>query len=152
MPTARQKKLAIAIVKNAVSKETKTTTAILNEVGYSRATIEKKPGEIVNNLGVIEALKELGYVEKFKLLIPDEELIRVHHEGLKAVKIHSSMTEPDRIENDFAVRHKYLDLAYKLRGDLAPEKHINIDIGLKANLPMDKIDEINEIALDETNE
>lgn len=150
MPTERQKKLAKAIVKNAVAKFPKTMGQVVESSGYSHNTATKQLPAVVEQKGVLEELKNLGYVDKFKLLIPDEDLIRVHLEGLKAVKIHSSMTEPDRIEDDFAVRHKYLDLAYKLRGDLAPEKHINIDIGLKANLDSKKIDEINEIALDET--
>lgn len=150
MPTERQKKLAKAIVKNAVAKFPKTKTELVVSSGYSATTADRHIAVVTEQKGVIEELAKLGYVEKFKALIPDEELIRVHLEGLKAVKIHSSMTEPDRIENDFAVRHKYLDLAYKLRGDLAPEKHINIDIGLKANLDSKKIEEINEIALDET--
>lgn len=41
--------------------------------------------------------------------IPDEDLIRVHKEGLEA-------TEGLLHEPDYSVRHKYLESAYKLKG------------------------------------
>lgn len=43
--------------------------------------------------------------------IPDEDLIRVHKEGLSAVS-----GTGDNVQIDFSVRHKYLDTAYKLKG------------------------------------
>ena len=47
--------------------------------------------------------------------IPDEELIRVHLEGLKAIKRSTSLTEPDQIDPDYATRHKYLESGYKIK-------------------------------------
>ena len=43
--------------------------------------------------------------------IPDEDLVRVHKEGLEAV-----LGTGDNVQIDFSVRHKYLDTAYKLKG------------------------------------
>lgn len=60
--------------------------------------------------------------------IPDSDLIRVHLEGLQAgKKIFKNNNESGEIElvseePDHAVRHKYLDSAYKLKGTYAPEK------------------------------
>ena len=48
--------------------------------------------------------------------LPDELLARVHLEGLEATKGGESE------EPDYAVRHKYLDSAYKVKGNYAPEK------------------------------
>lgn len=49
--------------------------------------------------------------------IPDELLEKVHLEGLVAGRQVGETLEPD-----YAVRHKYLDTAYKLKGSFAPEK------------------------------
>lgn len=43
--------------------------------------------------------------------IPDEDLIKVHKEGLEAMS-----GTGDNVQIDFSVRHKYLDTAYKLKG------------------------------------
>jgi hypothetical protein len=60
--------------------------------------------------------------------IPDEELIKVHTEGLQAVKMAG-----ENAEIDFAVRHKYLDSAYKLKGSYAAEKKDIAVIGEMSN-------------------
>lgn len=52
--------------------------------------------------------------------IPDELLEKVHLEGLTA-----SRQVGETLEADYAVRHKYLDTAYKLKGTYAPEKTIS---------------------------
>lgn len=49
--------------------------------------------------------------------ISDEDLVRVHTEGLQAVS-----GSGDNTQIDFSVRHKYLDSAYKLKGSYAAEK------------------------------
>ena len=55
--------------------------------------------------------------------IPDELLEKVHLEGLVAGKMVGETLEPD-----YAVRHKYLDSGYKLKGSYAPDKAINLNI------------------------
>lgn len=66
--------------------------------------------------------------------IPDEDLLKVHLEGLKATRSqgvggmvlntekgefgHTNIEVPD-----YAVRHKYLDTAYKIKDIYTPEKH-----------------------------
>lgn len=75
--------------------------------------------------------------------LPDNLLAKVHLEGLYATKRsgtggmkmtigtdgkvndlgHTEIDEPD-----YAVRHKYLDSAYKIKGTYAPEKSVNLNI------------------------
>ena len=63
--------------------------------------------------------------------IPDRLLVEVHNEGLQASKkVFKNNNESGEIEEvseepDYAVRHKYLDSAYKLKGTYAPEKTEN---------------------------
>lgn len=58
--------------------------------------------------------------------IPDELLEKVHLEGLKAGRLIGT-----ELEADYAVRHKYLDSAYKLKGSYAPDKTLNINMNIK---------------------
>lgn len=51
--------------------------------------------------------------------IPDEDLVKVHKEGLSA-------TDGER--PDYSVRHKYLDSAYKLKGIYAPDRAIQLNM------------------------
>lgn len=66
--------------------------------------------------------------------IPDALLRKVHLEGLEAdkkvFKNNNATGEIEEVsaEPDYAVRHKYLDSAYKLKGIYAPEKAINLNI------------------------
>ena len=55
--------------------------------------------------------------------LPDEDLIKVHKEGLQASeKVFSKEGELLSEKPDYGVRHKYLDSAYKIKGSYAPEK------------------------------
>lgn len=67
-------------------------------------------------------------------LLSEADLALVHKEGLSATTKKPHLVGRDAKgapvleyvdEADYAVRHKYLDTAYKLRGSYAPEKHIN---------------------------
>lgn len=71
--------------------------------------------------------------------LPDEMLLEVHREGLFASKeIWKNNNESGTIEHvgdepDFAVRHKYLDTAYKLKGSYAVEKHMDVIVHTTPN-------------------
>jgi phage terminase small subunit len=58
--------------------------------------------------------------------IPDDLLEQVHIDGLNAV--HDKGV-------DYAVRHKYLDSAYKLKGSYAAERSINLNIEAEITNP-----------------
>lgn len=71
-----------------------------------------------------ENLTKPNIVKSIQEALPDELLAKVHLEGLQAKAFRFS-PEGEMIQvDDFATRHKYLDSAYKLRGDFAPEKHL----------------------------
>jgi hypothetical protein len=65
--------------------------------------------------------------------IPDDLLVQVHLEGLNASR--TIKTEDDEIvEPDYAVRHKYLDTAHKLKGTYAPDRSLNLNVNLDNGL------------------
>lgn len=71
-----------------------------------------------NTAGVmaLDKLRKPKIQEAIKTIadaLPDDELIKVHKEGLQA----SNGDKPD-----YAVRHKYLDSAYKIKGTYSPDK------------------------------
>ena len=77
----------------------------------------------------VENLEKPKIQNALQEALPDELLINVHREGLFATKPNFRETEDGLYENvgdepDYAVRHKYLDTAYKVKGSYAPEKHI----------------------------
>ena len=82
---------------------------------------------MLSNDKIVSALEEA---------LPDELLAQVHREGLEAGKrIFKNNNESGEIEDmgiepDYAVRHKYLDSAYKLKGRYAPEKSLNVNLDL----------------------
>jgi phage terminase small subunit len=107
------------------------------------------------NLG---KLKIQNAIKSIADRIPDELLEQVHLEGLRATKKSGvggmaigidaggdveSMGHENMIEPDYAVRHKYLDTAYKLKGTYAPEKkelEVNlISISEEAKAKLDKL-------------
>lgn len=74
-----------------------------------------KDRDSARNIGY-ENLSKLDYTEFLEEGgITDDLLKRKIAEGLDATKIKTSLTEPDKIENDFAIRHKYLETALKLK-------------------------------------
>ncbi len=68
-----------------------------------------------------------GWKELMGKHLDDKKLIKVHEEGLKAGRrIFKNNNETGEIEDmgiepDYAVRHKYLDLAYKVKDKVKPE-------------------------------
>lgn len=104
-------------VKDIVKGKT-GTDAVLNNYD----TKDKDVAGVIasQNLG---KLKIQNAIKSIAESIPDEDLIKVHTEGLQAVKMAG-----DSAEIDFAVRHKYLDSAYKLKGVYAPDKLVTLTI------------------------
>lgn len=61
-----------------------------------------------------ENLKKPQIVKAIEEAFPDENLYELHREGLET--------------DDLGVRKQYLDMAYKLKGSYAAEKHMNVNI------------------------
>ena len=107
-------------------KERKFITAYIENNGNAskayRVTHPKYKGENSDVLGsrmlvkvsitTNELLDEMG--------MNDEQLNQILLEGLGATKTVGLLAE---IVDDYAVRHKYLDTAYKLKGTYPAEKH-----------------------------
>lgn len=115
-PTARQHKAVLDTLANIGGKQpAKSKKEILLAAGYSPA--------IAKNPQLVEQSK--GWIELMEQYLPDSKLAQVHSEGLEANKIISaniSYGDADEKTNDFIevpdhqTRHKYLDLAYKIKG------------------------------------
>ena len=67
-----------------------------------------------------------GWHELIDKYISDEALMKVHREGLKATYVRKEYDEENKKaeiikEPDYAVRHKYLETGYKIKGRLKNE-------------------------------
>lgn len=109
MATNKQKALAKEILRNP----TQTMGQAMQKAGYDEVT---RPVEVTSSK---------GWQKLVDTMLPDEKLLLRHYEGLDATKIHSSHTEPDREVPDYAVRAKYVELGYKVKGRFA-ETQVNI--------------------------
>jgi len=125
MGTIKQKKAAEEIAKSMKGKESKTAGEILEKVGYSEA-IAKNPKMV---------LESEGFLEEFEKLIPNSKLTLKHNQLL----------EDEKSE----IQIKALDMAYKVKGNYAPEKSIsanlNLDVEVKQSQESkDLVDEYEE--------
>lgn len=77
-------------------------SAAMRKAGYSENTI-KKPTNLTNSKGFVELMEEY---------FPDKDLLKIHRQGLKAVKEIAG----GNVIPDYAIRHRYLDTAYKIKG------------------------------------
>jgi hypothetical protein len=97
----------------------------MRKAGYSENTI-KKPTNLTSSKGFIELM------EKY---FPDEDLLKIHKQGLKAVKRILKNNKEFVIEPDYQIRHRYLETAYKIKGKY---KDNSIGIGFQFNIDKDR--------------
>lgn len=109
MSTVKQKRLASRIVENLSADDPETAGEMLENVGYAASVAKHKPGEIIKTEGVVEALKELGFDSNNAKRVVGEIL-----NGGIAVE------EKDRL--------KAAEMVFKVHGDFAAEKHINVNV------------------------
>ena len=64
MPTLKQRKVAKALLDNALIDNPPTMGEMLEKVGYAKSVAEAKPGEIIDSQGVKDALAEYGLTEE----------------------------------------------------------------------------------------
>jgi hypothetical protein len=122
--TTRHKKAA----KNIGKYRTEAEALLMSDYSKSYA----KSGNIKKTKGWQELMDEA---------LPDEELLRVHKEGLRATKDN---------EPDFKVRREYLSEAYKTKGKYAAEKHITLDLNYQQRMDEEKKRVINDLLPDES--
>lgn len=141
MATQKQKKIARLLVANATLDKPLNGGEMLAKVGYSKSMQTAKVNDVLESEGVKEEVKAIAD------RIPDDLLEKVHLEGLQATKLsgtggmvigtdseggvsqvgHSNLEVPD-----YAVRHKYLDSGYKLKGAYAPDRNINMNLNVNS--------------------
>ena len=140
MATEKQKNAFDKIVENGgnVSKT-------MVEVGYSENTA-KTPQKLTESKGWAELMEEY---------LPDRLLGEKHRELLnkKEVRLKNNVSEGtvETIETgeiDAQAVSKGLEMAYKLKGRYAPEKH-ELSGEIKTVLTPRQVEEINKIALDD---
>ena len=102
MATLKQK----LAVKEITEKHISVSKAMLN-VGYDKFTAAK-PQNLTKSKGFKELIANMG--------VSDEDLAEILSGGLRATKIITSPSEPDREYPDWATRHKYLETGLKMRG------------------------------------
>lgn len=108
MGTIRQKKLANEVVKNMARNKPLNKQELVGSVGYSELSAEHKATEILNSKGVQEELIILGFDSNNAKRVVGKILDNEYAE------------ERDRL--------KAAEMVFKVNGDLAPEKHLNINI------------------------
>ena len=111
MATTLQKRLAQNIVKNAKRKKPLNKKELLVAAGYDEVTAAATPGRTIEQPGVQEELKRLGF----------------HEDNAKLVV--------SKILNDESIdpnpRLKAAEMIFKVQGSFAPEKHVNVNIDVE---------------------
>lgn len=74
-----------------------------------------------------ENLMKPNVINYLEAALPEELLAQKHKEGLEASYTDEWVDEAP----DYSVRAKYLDMAYKLKGNYAAEKSINMNVNAK---------------------
>lgn len=107
MATLRQEAAFNELVANGGS-----IARALKKVGYSKKTA-RTPQKVTESI---------GFQQLLATELPDELLAKVHLAGLRATTFYTEglgRGETQLVEKeDFAVRHKYLESAYKIKGKL----------------------------------
>jgi hypothetical protein len=119
----------------------KSISDAMRKAGYAESLINSgSRDEILHKPTVIECMEKHG--------LTDDLCMKTHMEGMKATKVISAMVirgKPDSIADekdgmadahsmtkdfvevdDFAVRHKYLETAYKLKGHLKDKEPLEL--------------------------
>lgn len=113
-------------VRDIIKGETGTQAILNNYDTEDENTAGVMASQNLTKLKIQEAIKT--YADR----IPDTLLEEVHLQGLKAGRLVN-----DELEADYAVRHKYLDSAYKLKGSYAPDKNVNMNVNVTTVDPTD---------------
>jgi hypothetical protein len=106
MATQRQKKLAKAIVENAVAEKPKNAKELVLSSGYDINTATRQVPAVFEQKGVVEELAKLGFNESNAKRVVGQIL--------------NTGEDPNRL--------KAADMIFKVNGSYAPEKNINVNV------------------------
>lgn len=113
MPTIKQKRAFKELGVNGGN-----ITEAMKAAGYGNTKTDK----LTNSL---------GWQELTAKFLPDDLLLKVHLDGLQAEKWITPHDAPNFKDDDHATRAKFLDMAYKAKGNYVAEKAptttVNID-------------------------
>lgn len=123
MPTMKQRKLAEEIVKDMENPIPSRMQDLLERGGYSKTVALAKPGEILDQIGVKQALKEFGFNEESAKRVVTEIM--------------------GNSENDVA-RLKATDQVFKVLGSYAPEKNQSLNVNVDITKQPDEVQKILE--------
>ena len=122
MPTAKQKKLARAIIENTDLPEPLNKGELVEAGGYSKVTAETKPGFIIDQKGVKEALQESGFTEENAKKVVEEIMLDV--------------------TKDPGSRLKASDMVFKVHGTYAAEKSVALNVNVDAQIPSNEAENL----------
>jgi hypothetical protein len=103
MSTLKQRRVAKLVETGSTMKEA------MIRAGYSPNTA----------VAPTKVTKSKAWPQLMEERLPDDKLLEVHNQGLEAVKIHGSLTEPDKYVPDIPTRLKAVELGYKVKGRLS---------------------------------
>jgi len=113
MPTLNQRKAVKETIENLRKGKKVSIGKILVKNGYGKS-MQTNPQVVTKSKGWQELMEEY---------LPDELLTKVHREGLKAIFTDKFNDEAP----DYAVRHKYLETSYKVKGKLIDRTDLTSD-------------------------
>jgi Holliday junction resolvasome RuvABC DNA-binding subunit len=108
MVTAKQRKLAKAIIENLEAEQPKTGAELLEVAGYKEGTQIGSPGRTIEQKGVQEALEEYGFNEDNAKRVVGEIMLDPSQKGDTRINAAKEV--------------------FKVRGSYAPEKHLNVNV------------------------
>lgn len=116
MPTIKQRRLAQKVIENTKTGEFQTIGEMLESVGYAKTSATRRPGQILQSEGVIEALEEFGFTEDNAKKVVGQILLdkRVKPDtriraAQEVFKVHGSYKQPE--ETPKPQIHLHLDLS-----------------------------------------
>lgn len=119
-PTKKQRDTFKEVLKG------ESISASMRKAGYSKVT-SSKPKNVTETQGWKALVEEQ---------LPDKMLLRVHKEGLKAGDELIINNKRTGIKvPDYAVRHKYLDTAYKIKNKIPKE---GVGVAVQVNFGNEK--------------
>lgn len=108
LPTFKQKRLAVKIIENAQRDNPLNAKELLASVSYSPG-LQKQPARIIESKGVQEALADHGFTSE------------------NARKVVARIMLKGKEEN----RLRASDMVFKVKGDYAPVKTVNINASME---------------------
>lgn len=120
MATLRQKKLADALIENSLANTPLNKQELVASVGYSEIVAEKKATEIIESKGTQKELAKRGFHPDTAREVVGEILLAGENDNVKL---------------------KAADMIFKVHGNYAAEKHLNVNVEIEADTIVESLTE-----------